>query len=62
MFSNLFTLTGNHKYAEIAARVGDNLLALQNEQGAWEFGQMSSNDATAEMVVWLDEIYQALAV
>ena len=60
--SNLYTLTGKTKYAEIAARVGDNLLALQNEQGAWEFGQMSSNDATAEMVVWLDEISQALAV
>ena len=58
--SNLYTLTGEQKYAEMAARVGDNLLAQQSQQGAWHFGQMSSSDATAEMVVWLDEVHQAL--
>ncbi len=58
--SNLYTLTGERKYAELAARVGDNLLASQSEEGAWRFGRMNSNDATAEMVVWLDEVHQAL--
>lgn len=58
--SNLYTLTGERKYAEMATRVGDNLLASQAEDGCWKFGQMSSNDATAEMVVWLDEVHQAL--
>ena len=58
--SNLCTLTGDQKYADLAARVGDNLLAVQTRGGAWKFGQMSSNDATAEMVVWLDEVHQAV--
>lgn len=58
--SNLYTLTGEQRYADMASRVGDNLLESQSEEGAWRFGQMSSNDATAEMVVWLDEIHQAI--
>lgn len=60
--SVLYTLTGENKYREMAVRVGDNLIATQSEQGYWngiEAG-MPNNDITAEMVVWLDEIYQAV--
>lgn len=44
----------------MAARVRDNLRTSQAEDGCWDFGQMRSHDATAEMVVWLDEVHQAL--
>ena len=56
----LFTLTGESHFRDIATRVGGNLLEFQNSDGAWTAGFMSSNDATAEMVVWLDEIHQAV--
>ncbi|MBM3804645.1 MAG: hypothetical protein FJW26_20305 [Acidimicrobiia bacterium] len=58
--ANLYTVTGKAKYADLAAKVGDNILAVQTSAGPWKFGQMSSNDATAEMVVWLDEVHQAI--
>lgn len=57
----LFTLTGEKKYQKIAARVGENLIAAQNSDGQWMFdSDLTINDLTAEMVVWLDEIAQAL--
>ena len=60
--SVLFTLTGEAKYRDMAMRVGDNLIEAQSEDGAWKATGtgMISNDATAELVVWLDEIYQAV--
>ena len=60
--SVLYTLTGEAKYRDMAIRVGDNLIDAQSEQGHWAAtgDDMASNDATAEMVVWLDEIYQAV--
>lgn len=60
--SVLYTLTLERKYASMAARVGDNVVAQQFEAGWWSSvgSDGPSNDATAEMVVWLDEIYQAL--
>jgi hypothetical protein len=57
----LLTLTGETRYRDIAIRVGDNLLSSQMSAGNWTLGGMSSNDATAEMVIWLDEIHQAVA-
>lgn len=61
--SVLYTLTGEKKYKNIAIKVGDNIVAQQTEDGWWaSVGSEGtpSNDATAEMVVWLDEIYQAV--
>ena len=58
--ASLFTLTNKSKYRDIAIRVGDNLLEAQSPDGSWQPSYMSWNDATAEMVVWLDEIHQAL--
>ena len=58
----LYTLTGERKYREMAVRVGDNLIATQAEEGYWSLpgNDMLKNDITAEMVVWLDEINQAV--
>jgi hypothetical protein len=58
----LYTLTGEGKYKDMALRVGDNLVATQSDEGYWSMtgSDGPSNDATAEMVVWLDEIYQAV--
>ena len=58
--SLLFSLTGEEKYREMAIRIGNNLAALQSEQGYWSgAGQTApSNDSTAEKVVWMDEIAQ----
>lgn len=58
--SLLFSLTGEEKYREMAFRIGNNLEALQAEQGYWSgVGQTApNNDSTAERVVWMDEIAQ----
>ena len=54
--SVLYTLTGERKYRDLAIQVGKTLLETQGEDGTWA-GEI---DGSAEMVVWLDEIYQAL--
>ena len=53
-------LTGAHKYLDMAVKVGDNLISQQSDDGSWSSldSDGPSNDFTAEMVVWLDEIYQ----
>ncbi|HIG16207.1 MAG TPA: hypothetical protein EYQ31_02315 [Candidatus Handelsmanbacteria bacterium] len=61
----LYTLTGEAKYRNMAIRVGDELIAQQTAEGYWnwpaEDGSLeANNDITAEMVVWLDEIHQAI--
>ena len=62
--SVLYTLTGEPKYRDTAIRVGDNLIAVQSENGAWNgvagMPEGPNNDITAEMVVWLDEVHQAV--
>lgn len=55
----LYTLTGKPEWKKIAARVGDWLIDMQAANGSWEAGA-ATIDYTAEMVVWLDEIDQAL--
>ena len=59
----LYTLTKQNKYLDMAIKVGDNLIDKQLDSGAWPWlmsGQIvPHNDITAEMTVWLDEIYQA---
>jgi len=57
----LFTLTGESRFKDMAIRVGGNILDCQTPSGTWVPSVMSANDATAEMVVWLDEIHQAVA-
>lgn len=60
----LYTLTGEVKYRDMAVRVGNNLVQAQLANGAWAWPEMGltgpHNDITAEMVVWLDEIHQAV--
>jgi hypothetical protein len=60
--SVLYTLTGEEKYRRMAIKVGDNLLDKQTDAGYWCSGGQTepSVDATAELTVWLDEIYQAV--
>ena len=60
--SVLARLTGESRYEEMAARVGDYIIDAQEPAGYWaSTGEAGpSNDATAEMVVWLDEIHQAV--
>ena len=62
--SLLFTLTREEKYRAMAIRIGNNLLALQSEQGYWSgVGQTTpNNDSTAERVVWMDEIAQVAGI
>ena len=45
----------------LAEKIGSNILSQQSNDGGWHSVEapMLRNDATAEMVVWLDEIYQA---
>lgn len=61
----LYTLTGDPSYRDMAVRVGNQLVAQQASDGSWNWhtatGELEpSNDITAEMVVWLDEIHQAV--
>ncbi len=60
--SELYTLTGEAKYRDMAIRIGDILIGLQSEDGWWGrmFEKTPSNDATAELTYWLDEIHQAV--
>jgi hypothetical protein len=60
----LSTITGEDKYREMAIRIGDNIIALQDDRGYWtgaiEKSDTPSINLGAEMVVWLDEIHQAV--
>ena len=62
--SVLYTITGEQKYKDMAVRIGDNIIAMQSDEGFWS-GAVEKTDTPsinlgAEMVVWLDEIYQAV--
>jgi hypothetical protein len=59
----LYSVTGENKYNEMALRVGATLLAKQAQWGSWNAvtGPRPDTDITAEMVIWLDEIYQVVA-
>ena len=61
----LYTLTGEAKYQRMAIRVGNELIAQQTAAGYWNWPTADNhlepnNDVTAELVVWLDEIHQAI--
>ena len=60
----MYTLTNEKVYRDMAIRVGNNLIEAQSDNGAWEWAASGetgpNNDATAELVVWLDEIHQAV--
>ena len=62
--SMMYTLTNETVYRDMAIRVGNNLIEAQSDNGAWEWAASGktgpNNDATAELVVWLDEIHQAV--
>ncbi len=55
----LYTLTGDPIWRKLAERVGDWLISKQAANGSWEAGD-ATIDYTCEMLVWLDEIDQAL--
>ena len=58
----LYRLTGDGTYYKMAVRIARNLLDLQSPEGFWSgVGQTApSLDSTAERVVWMDEILQAV--
>jgi hypothetical protein len=59
----LYTLTGEDKYREMAERVGDSILSYQADGGYWyglDREKAPGVNLTAEMVIWLDEINQAV--
>ena len=59
----LYTLTGEDKYREMATWIGDSILSYQAEGGSWsglDAEKRPGVNLTAEMVVWLDEINQAV--
>jgi len=60
--SLLYTLTGEPKYKDMAVRIADNLIAAQMQSGCWPAvgGTAPQNDSTADRVLWLDEIDQAV--
>ncbi len=61
--SLLYTLTRENKYREMAIRIGDNIIAVQSKKGYWNFPPDTNtphNGITAEMVVWLDMIFQSI--
>jgi len=60
--SLLYTITSERKYRDIAIRVGDNLINMQSEQGYWSWPGLDvpGNDITAELTIWMDEIYQSV--
>ena len=58
--SVLYTTTGESRYRELAITVGDNIIERQSGDGYWDWEGEPSNDITAEMVYWLDEVYQAV--
>ena len=56
--SLLYTSTKEEKYYDMAIRAGTNIIDQQTKFGSWEMEGMSNIDITAEMVYWLDEVYQ----
>jgi hypothetical protein len=56
----MYTLTGEQRYRAMADRVGRLLVETQEADGSWHMEGIVHNDLTAELVVWLDEIHQAL--
>ena len=58
--SVLYTLTGEDKNADIAQHVGRELLRSPADDGSWSLFDGYQVDLAAEMLVWLDEIQQAL--
>ena len=59
----LWTLTRESLYRDMALKAAGHIVEQQHPDGWWAMtgtGGTPSNDATAEMVVWLDEAYQAL--
>ncbi len=59
--SLLYKLTGENKYREMAIHIGDNLIKAQSKRGCWNEKGRPSNGFTAEMVIWLDAIHQAVS-
>ena len=61
--SLLYRITGEAKYRDMAIRIGDIIIALQDQDGWWAaLGETypPNYSSTSEMVCWMDEIHQAV--
>jgi hypothetical protein len=61
--SVMYTLTGEDKYREMATRIGDSIISYQAAGGYWyglDQKKRPGVNLTGEMVIWLDEISQAV--
>jgi len=56
--SLLYRITKEKKYYDMAIRAGKNIISQQTKLGYWGMEEMSRIDVTAELVYWLDEVYQ----
>lgn len=60
--SLLYSITGEKKYKQMAILIGDNIIASESRKQRW--GWLRTNKPsiglTAEMVIWLDAIHQAV--
>ena len=54
----LYRITKEKKYYEMSIRAGKNIISQQTKSGYWGMEEMSRIDITAELVYWLDEVYQ----
>ena len=60
----LYSISGEEKYYKMAFRIAQNIIKLQSKNGSWsgviKKEKESSLNLTAEMVIWLNEIYQII--
>ena len=54
----LYRITKEKKYYDMAISAGKNIISQQTKLGYWGMEEMSRIDVTAELVYWLDEVYQ----
>jgi len=60
----LYSISGEEKYLKMACRIAENIIKLQSTNGSWS-GAIKMNNVpainlTAEMVIWLNEIYKII--
>ena len=60
----LYSISGEEKYYKMAFRIAQNIIKLQSKNGSWsgviKKEKEPSLNLTAEMVIWLNEIYQIM--
>ena len=60
----LYSISGEDKYYQMSYRIAKNIIKLQSKNGSWsgaiKIKDKSSTNLTAEMVIWLNEIYRVM--